>query len=176
VKSTPTHFLAVLDSEFKRVALIENKTMEELTEEIAQLLGRTRGGARQIYNWRSGKWSPAARFIPILCRRFKSLALANALLADCSDVKVDVPDAFDLVDLTSKTVRADLSHYERFLRAYESNGIQRHELVALRESSDQVINNVEMLYGIAVADCERREAARADVPHHYVGVRQHHER
>jgi hypothetical protein len=45
-----------LNAEFKRLANDEGKSMDELVEEVAGLIGKS---TRQVYNFRSGKWSLA---------------------------------------------------------------------------------------------------------------------
>src|SRR5438270_647575 len=101
-----------LDGEFKRVAKAEGKTREEFVSEIAKL---TKKSERQIYNFRSGKWPIPDCLYPILCNRFGSRALANALLDECGETPIAVPDSYDLTKLTSQTVREDLAYYEEFL-------------------------------------------------------------
>lgn len=149
----PTNFARTLDSEFRRIAEQEEKTMEEMVTEVSRLLNRS---IRQIYNYRSGKWSLEARHVPTLCRRFNSLALVNALVAECNDVKVVIPDGFDLTRMTSRTVRQNLEYYERFLDAFESDGIQPHELAGLRELMERVVYDAYQFLEIAAADCDRR--------------------
>jgi len=143
-------------AELKRIAVIEDKTMEELCEEVGRLVGLEGKQQRQLYNWRSGKWPLPSNVIPILCRRFKSLALLHALEDECSDVVVDVPDCFDLTREVSRTVRKDLEAYEHYLKAFEGDGIQHHELRELRELMEDVVRNAHRFLEIAATDCERR--------------------
>lgn len=152
----PTNFSRTLNAEFWRVAEQENKSMEDLVVEIAQLINRSR---RQVYNYRSGKWSLEERFIPLLCRRFKSLALANAVVAACSDVEIEIPDGFDLTKMVSKTVRGNLHCYEQYLDAFESDGIEPRELQTLRELMEEVVRGAHHFLEIAARDCERRGLA-----------------
>ena len=149
----PTNFSRTLDAEFWRIAEQENKSMEDLVVEIAELINRSR---RQIYNYRSGKWSLEERFIPLLCQRFKSLALANSVLAACGDVEIEIPDRFDLTKMVSKTVRCNLHCYEEYLHAFESDGIEPHELQKLRELMEEVVRDAYQFLEIAARDCERR--------------------
>lgn len=142
-----------LDSEFKRIAREENLTMDTLVSEIARLTGKSE---RQLYNFRSGKWELAPSLFPILCKRFRSLALVDALREECSETQIDVPESYDLTCLVSRTVRDDLKHYEQFLVAYESDGIDGRELEQLRASGARIVQNVRQFEAIAVADHERR--------------------
>jgi hypothetical protein len=147
-----------LDSEFKRVANDEGVPMEELVAEVA---GLTKKSERQIYNFRSGKWPIPDCLYPILCKRFRSRALANALLDDCGETPVKVPDSYELPVLASKTIREDLEYYAEFLADFESDGIDPGELKHLRELAERVVRNVYGFVEIAAEDCERRQLQRA---------------
>ncbi|MET0626749.1 MAG: hypothetical protein ABW250_27700 [Pyrinomonadaceae bacterium] len=149
-----------LDTEFKRLAKEEDKAMDELVEEIARLVNKS---SRQIYNFRCGKWDVPASLIPILCKRFRSLALLNALADECRETQIEVPETYELTCLVSKTVRDDLHHYEKFLAAFEDGVITEAEMRELRASGDRVISNVHKFESIAQADLERRMRFHADV-------------
>jgi hypothetical protein len=146
-----------LDDEFKRVAKAEGIFIEELVAEVSRLIQKSE---RQIYNYRSGKWELPGSLIPILCRRFRSRALLIALEEECQDTTIEIPEGFELTLLVSQTVRADLQHYESFLKAFEDGAIDARELAELRESSDRVVLNVRHFEAIAVTDYERRASAR----------------
>ncbi len=143
----------VFDSEFKRVALEEGKTMEDLIDEVAALVGYS---VRQVYNFRSGKWLLPAQIIPTLCKRFRSRALLDALIDECCETDITVPESFELTCLVSKTVRDDLHHYEKFLAAFEDGVISEREMAELRASGERVIGNVKKFEAIAQADLDRR--------------------
>jgi hypothetical protein len=143
-----------LDSEFRRVAQAEGITMEELVAEIAKLTKRSN---RHIYNFRCGKWPIPDKLFPIFCKRFGSLALANALLEECRETPVTLPEKFDLTKLVSQTVRDDLKYYEAFLDDFESDGIDSNELSQLRILAERVISNAYRFVEIAARDCERRK-------------------
>lgn len=148
------HFTCTLNSEFKRVAKAERITMEELVAEVSALTGvRT----RQIYNWRSGKWAMNHTLIPILCKRFRSRALAQALLDDCTETQVEIPDGYDLNRLTSQTLRNTLRHFEKYLDAFEDGVIDACEMRELEESSEVVIRDVRTFLAIALEDHGRRQ-------------------
>jgi hypothetical protein len=148
----------VLDAEFKRVAKAEGKSMEALVEEVAALVGYR---PRQIYNFRSGKWDIPSSLIPRLCNRFHSRALLDALIDECGETRVEVPDNYELTCIVSQTVRDDLRHYEKFLAAFEDSEINERELAELRESGARVISNVKKFEAIAEADCDRQQRAQA---------------
>lgn len=143
-------------AELKRIAEIEETTMDALCEEVAQLVGLRGKEYRQLYNWRSAKWPLPSNVIPTLCRRFKSLALLHALETECRDVVIDVPEGADLPRLVSHSMRQDLHLCEQFLAAYESDGIQPRELRALRETAERTIASIYRLVEVAGADCEKR--------------------
>lgn len=147
-------------AELKRIASIEDKTMESLCEEIGNLVGLKGKEQRQLYNWRSGKWPLPSNVIPMLCRRFRSRALLHALEAECADVVVEVPEAVDMTRLVSRSMRQDLALCEQFLGAYEGDGIQPRELRALQETAQRTIAEIYRLVEVAGADCERRQAVR----------------
>lgn len=146
-----------LDDEFRRVAKAEEMSMEDLMSELSGLTGYS---ARQLYNFRSGKWKVPADVLPVLCRRLGSRALLDALIDECSETRVDVPDGYDLTRLISRTVREDLKHYEHVFDAFESSGIDQRELDELRRSGERVIQNVRQIEAIAEADFQRRQAAQ----------------
>jgi hypothetical protein len=143
-----------LDREIKRVAKAEGRSMEDLVSEVAGLVGKSE---RQIYNWRSGKWGFDYKLIPVLCKRFHSLALAHALVEECGGTPIDVPDAYDLTRLVSQTVREDLRYFEQFLDAFEDGVIEKQELDRLRESSEYLILDVKKFFAMAEADYSRRQ-------------------
>ncbi|MGH9943324.1 MAG: hypothetical protein ACRD9R_13325 [Pyrinomonadaceae bacterium] len=148
-----------LDSEFRRVAREEGRSMEAVMDEVTQLIGCS---ARQLYNYRSGKWSPAIKVLPILCKRFGSFALLDALREECKETRIALPDPYDLNHLVVQTIREDMSHYDFFLSAFESCGIDVQELESLRRSGEQVIQNVYQLLAVAEEDCARRAARKAE--------------
>lgn len=158
----PTGIGRTFTAELHRTATIEEKTMDELCAQIAELCGLKPNQHRQLYNWRSGKWPLPSNVIPILCRRFRSLALLHALEDECNDVAIDVPDGYDLTREVSRTVRRDLQAYERYLNAFESDGIEPHELQELRELMEDVVRNAHRFLEIAATDCDRRSQARVD--------------
>lgn len=143
-----------LDDEIKRVAKTENLSIDELTEQIAQLLGVT---ARQIYNYRSGKWEMSPSAIPLLCKRFKSRALLHALEAGCADTDEGQPDEYELTRMVSQTVRRAMGHYERFLAAFEDGVVSQAEMNELLESTERVARDLARFKSIAVEDFERRQ-------------------
>lgn len=158
-QQTPTtrdQLARILNEEFKRIVRCDEISMEDLVLETASLIQRS---ARHVYNYRTGKWPFEPAFIPIFCRRFGSRALLDALANECSEVQVEIPDKFDLTRMVSVTVRQDLEFYQEYLQAFESEGIQPHELQRLRELMERVIHNAYRFLEIAVADCERRSAS-----------------
>ena len=142
-----------LDDEFKRVAAAEGLAMEELVLAVSQITGYS---SRQLYNFRSGKWPMPAELIPVLCKRFGSLALLHELEDACSETKIEIPEDFELAKLCAQTVRDDMRHYGRFMDAFEDGVIERSELDELNRSGERVVQNVRMFLGIATADYQRR--------------------
>lgn len=148
-----------LDGEIKRVSKLEQISIEDLVKEVAQI---TECSARQVYNYRSGKWLLPGAYIPALCKRFGSRALLNALEDSCRETPVEVPEAFDLTRLVSQTVREDLRYYEQFLTDFETDGgIDPRELSELRELAERVIGNAYRFVEIAAENCERCQLQRA---------------
>src|ERR1700754_5050566 len=80
-----------LDDEFKRVAKHDDLTMEELVDQVSEMSGYTH---RQLYNFRSGKWPLPAAIIPLLCQRFGSRILMQALAAECERTPISVPEGY----------------------------------------------------------------------------------
>jgi len=151
-------FALTFDDELRRVAGEESKSMEELVVEIAALLGCS---TRQIYNYRSGKWAPKVTKLPVLCKRFGSVVLARAIIDECQDIPMHVPEEYELARLITRTVREDMEHYGGLLAAFESEGIDKTELDELKVSGERVKRNVNQLEAIAMADYERRRQIRA---------------
>jgi len=79
--SGPGHdrIAAAIDAEFKRVAKEEGKEMADLVAEVAKLLGVPE---RNLYNYRTGKWSVPASLIPELSVRFKSAAILGEIVGE----------------------------------------------------------------------------------------------
>jgi hypothetical protein len=152
--TTRERLARVLNEEFKRVAQRDEISMEDLVQEVAYLIQRS---GRHVYNYRTGKWPFEPALIPLFCRRFGSRALLDAIVSECSEVTVRIPDRFDLTRLVSTTVRQDLQFYEEFLSAFESDGIQPEQLRRLRELMERVVHNAYQFLEIAVTNCERRQ-------------------
>lgn len=143
-----------LDEEFKRTAKEESLSMESLVDEVSRLAGCS---TRQMYNYRSGKWQIPAQLIPVLCRRFKSRALLEALIDECRATHIEVPDSYDLTRLIAQVVRQDLKHYERCLDAFDTDGgIDRLELEEITNTTERVIQNARQVLAIAKENYERR--------------------
>src|SRR5262249_9661699 len=136
----------LLDREFVRVAKEEDLSLSDLVGQVAQ---ETAYSSRQIYNFREGRTELPASLVPYFCSRFKSRALIDLLSDDCEPLSVEVPELFDLARLTSGAVRETLKHYERYLDAFESNGIDARELEELEESGERVIQTVRGFHAIA---------------------------
>lgn len=79
--SGPGHdrIAAVIDAEFVRVAKEEGVEVSALISEVAQMLGMPE---RNLYNYRTGKWSVPASIIPELSMRFKSAAILKEILGE----------------------------------------------------------------------------------------------
>jgi hypothetical protein len=146
----------ILDDEFKRVAKLEDISMEQLVSDVAATTSYT---PRQIYNFRSGKWPLPSELIPYFCMRFKSRALLYGLIGLCERTPVEIPDSYDLAVLSTRIVREDLRHYENLLLAYEDKKITSAELGQLEESGQRVISNICMTLSMARAEHERQTQA-----------------
>jgi len=147
-----------LDQEFVRVAKLEDRPLAELVGQVAQDTGYS---TRQLYNFREGRTELPASLLPYLCARFGSGALVDLLLAECTPQVIEVPELFDLARLTSGAVKDTLKHYERYLDAFESNGVDAGELEELEQSGERVIQTVRQFHAIATADHQKRASARS---------------
>lgn len=149
----------VLDSEFRRVAKEEGRGMAELVGDLAALCAAS---PRQLYNWRSGKWSPPARTIPILCARFKSPALLHALACDAAAMEVVVPDGYDLAHLMLSSLRLMVSHHERYLLAFDSKRMSQDDVEQIKNSGSEIIRAVLTLNGIVESAYVRQQQQRKE--------------
>jgi hypothetical protein len=153
----------LLNAEILALAKRENKTDEKLMKELMTELGRLCGVSRRmVYHWRSGHHPLPGEHVPVLCERFGSRVLLDALTAAATETAVDIPDNFDLAILASRSVREDLAFIEQILLDFESDGIQPGEMTRLHELEARAHQNLHRLMGIAVEDCARRLAA--DMP------------
>jgi hypothetical protein len=143
-----------LRAEIRRVARNEDKSIEELVDELKEL---TDYSVRQIYNFKCGKWDIPSRLIPVLCKRFGSRALLSALADECSDTRVEVPELFDLGKKVAETLRDDMGFYLELVKAFEDGVIQPHELVRLRELSEKCQRGQVEFLEIAGAAYERSQ-------------------
>ena len=150
----------LLNLEILSLAKRENKTdenqMADLMDELGDLCGVKR---RQVYHWRSGHHPLPGEHVPILCKRFGSLALMDELNRASTDTEIEVPDIFDLALQASRAVREDMAAYERFLLSFEGDGIQPGERDELRVLAARAHRNLDQLMDITEADCARRLAA-----------------
>ena len=129
--------------------------METLVEQVVEITGYT---ARQLYNFRSGKWPLPAAIIPILCQRFGSRRLMHALAAQCDQTPINVPDQYDLARIITQAIRDDMKHHQLILDAFEDGRIDRDELAQLRASTERISERLYMFVEIAAADYDRRQA------------------
>lgn len=149
----------VLDDEFLRVAKAEEITLEELVNDVAAYTGIS---PRQLYNYRCGKQDIPSKHIPALCRRFNSQALIRALIEDCAEVTIEIPESYELIRMLSQSARQHLQHHEKYMQAFE-DGVDPCELSELRKSGERVIQSLREFEAIAAADCERRMARRQKI-------------
>jgi hypothetical protein len=143
-----------LDQEFTRVAKEEDRSMGELVDEIATLTGRS---PRQLYNFRNGKWPIPSDLIPILCRRFGSRALIDALIEDLARTDIPVPEDYDLVHMLVSSLRSLLAHYERYFAMFDSGGIDEDDIEQMKASSSEIVTAIYRLNGIAESAVARRK-------------------
>lgn len=150
----------VLDSEIKRIA---NEKGLSVGEVITKLASNTGVCERQIYNYRSGKTDVQASHIPIFCKQFGSNAIALALLNECEETNVEVPDAFDIVSLASKTARHTLKHHELYLKAFDDGEIDGFELSELNQSTASSIRDMKLLQEIAVTSHRQQQTRHINI-------------
>jgi len=148
-----TNFAQTLDSEFHRVSREEQIRMAELVDEVAELAKIT---PRQLYNYRSGKWSPPASLIPVLCGRFKSRALIDSLTRDLEAAQVEVPESYDLAHLLVSSARSAFSQYERYFDLFDGSVIDLDDVEQIKLRSSEVIQSILKLNAIAEASYQRR--------------------
>jgi hypothetical protein len=96
-----TYLAKALHTELFRIAKEEGVKMAELVDEIAALVGKS---PRHLYNYSSGKWPVPSHLIPVLCRRFKSKALLDALATDLESADIHVPEDYDLVRILASSL------------------------------------------------------------------------
>jgi hypothetical protein len=150
----------ILTDELKRMAKAEGISMEEAMEATASATGYS---VRQIYNWRGGLQPIPAQAIPVLCQRFGSRAMLDALIDECAGVRVEVPELYELDRLVANIIRADMKTCEKFLDAFEDGQVTRGELADLRLAMTQLIEGGRRLYAIAESDYQRRQARQLTV-------------
>jgi hypothetical protein len=147
----------LLNAEILALATRENKTDEKLMNALMTELGQLCGVSRRmVYHWRSGHHPLPGEHVPVLCERFSSRVLLDALTAAAGETAVEVPDNFDLAILASRSVREDMAFIEQILLDFESDGIQPGEMATLRELEARAHQNLHQLMGIAAEDCARR--------------------
>lgn len=147
-----------LDDEFKRVARAEDVSMDALVSEIASLAGCT---ARQLYNYRSGKWPIPSSLIPTLCQRFKSRLLLDVLsIAIPREINstIDIEDAWPL---SKQLLHRALDHAETAQRILSGADFTRSDLIEFSQLSDSITRDVRRLYSFAETAYERAQERRA---------------
>lgn len=136
-----------LDDEFIRIVEKEEKSFEELMEEVAQA---TNYKERSIYNFRSGKIALPAELIPYFVKRFDSRALLNCLLTICEEKSPFlVPRQYDIARLSTTALSETLQHYNLLLQVFDDQNITKSELDALRESGRKAKEMITMFEEIA---------------------------
>ncbi|HEY6329844.1 MAG TPA: hypothetical protein VI756_10950, partial [Blastocatellia bacterium] len=106
---------------------------------------------------RSGKWPMPADLVPILCRRFRSSALIDALREEVAGADVQVPEDYDLVHMLASSLRSMLGHYERYFSVFDGGGITEEDVEQIKASSSEIITTIFKLNAIAEAACARRK-------------------
>lgn len=148
-----------LDVDLIEVAKKEDRSIGDLVKEVTQLTGYS---ARHIYNWRSALWPIPSNVIPILCKRFNSTALLDALTAEMKDIEeVEIPDRFDLADLVTTILRSVCNHHFNLMEAFRRpGGIDAETLKSLDIATEDVIRQERQLFAIARAEHERTAALK----------------
>ena len=150
-----------LDAEFKRVALEEGKSMNDLIDEVSKVVGKT---PRTLYNYRSGKWPVPADVIPILCQRFNSNTLLDvlkdaAISPDSADVlENDVP--LDVWGQTRQILNDVILQCDLVQQALDpGREFTKAGLTELAEVTDRIIRAVRRQCSTVEAEYERRRGA-----------------
>lgn len=146
-----------IDDEFKRVARAEDIPMEQLVSEVATLAGCT---ARQIYNYRSGKWPLPSSLIPTLCQRFKSRLLLDVLsIAIPHEINstIDIEAAWLL---SKQIMRRALDHAEKAQQIFSGADLARADLIEFSQLTDSLTRDLSRVYSFAEAAYERAQERR----------------
>jgi hypothetical protein len=147
-----------LDSEIKRVAKDEDKTMEEIVSEVAELIGKH---PRHVYNYRSGKWPLPSDKIAILCKRFGSYSLANAIKEEASNEEIPIPDQYDIGELAVEGLRRVCDYHSQLMDAFKQpGGIDKATLNILDQQLSDIVQRERLLYSIAEVEHDRAQNAR----------------
>lgn len=146
-----------LDNELRRVAAEEDVTLDEMVNEIAALIGKT---ARMLYNYRSGKWDLPSSLIPVLCARFKSHTLLNALAGELKETIIEVPQGIEFSQLAIQILRQICDHHHALIEAYKTEATDLNTLSRLEEQTEQIIQRERHLFTLLEAEYEQRVSSR----------------
>lgn len=133
----------VLADEFRRVAREEKIEMQDLVDQVATLTGYS---ARQLYNYRSGKWPIPADLIPTLCKRFKSAALLRAM-SDAVEAAVELPADRDLFDMSMEVLK-EASDLLFAVASSSRAGFDQQVLNELDEATERLVRRERMLLAL----------------------------
>ncbi|HKV41698.1 MAG TPA: hypothetical protein VJX67_21015 [Blastocatellia bacterium] len=141
----------VLDAEFERVSKSEDVPMLDLVEEISSLTGYSQA---QLYNFRKGRFSVPSSLLPILCKRFKSRALIEAL---DGEIGPDPAETADFNQLAIEATREACELHYSMIGAFKAGGVTRKDLIAFEESIERIGQMQRKLLRMLGTESESRD-------------------
>ena len=147
-----------LSDEFKRVAKDEDVPMSELVGEVAAL---ARVSARQIYNFRTGRWPIPARLIPVICRRFKSTALLSTLRGQTQEGTDGKEfECSNIGERSMDLLRVIVDHHAFLINRIGADSFDAADLLRLEETTERIIRGEREMVACAEISYERRRGER----------------
>lgn len=111
---------------------------------------------RMLYNYRSGKWDLPSSLIPILCKRFKSSALVNAL-TDQVNIPIETPPQLGFEQACTETLREVCDHHFNMITAYKSEaGLTPNDLNPIEAQLEVLIQRQRLLFTLLEAKREQQ--------------------
>lgn len=103
--------------ELRRVSAEEDVSMADVMASLEALTGYS---ARQLYNFRNGKWPLPPEIVPVLCRRFKSNEMGVALAVERPNE--DEVSGFDIEQEAVDLLRLECQHHCDLIEALNGQG------------------------------------------------------